>query len=102
MDVKKEKLSTFFKGKGFYAALAVGAVSLFAVGIINSNTISNDNNDLAKNPSTQFAENARPGEDTEENTNGVKENEGETATDSTKQEVPNSTGTGCPEDFPAW
>ena len=71
MDVKKEKLSTFFKGKGFYAALAVGAISLFAVGIINSNTISNDSNDLAQNPSTQIAENAQQGEDTGENTNGV-------------------------------
>ncbi len=74
MDVKKEKLGAFFKGKGFYAALAVGAISLFAVGIINSNMISNDNNNLAENPSTQVAENARQGEDTEENTNGVKEN----------------------------
>ena len=58
MDVKKEKLSTFFKGKGFYAALAVGAVSLFAVGIINSNIISNDNNNVTENPS-KVAEEAK-------------------------------------------
>ena len=76
MDVKKEKLSTFFKGKGFYAALAVGAVSLFAVGIINSNIISNDNNNVTENPSTQIAENVQQGEDTEENTNVVNENSG--------------------------
>ena len=76
MDVKKEKLSAFFKGKGFYAALAVGAVSLFAVGIINSNIISNDNNNVTENPSTQIAENVQQGEDTEENTNVVNENSG--------------------------
>ena len=74
--MKKEKLSTFFKGKGFYTALAVGAVSLFAVGIVNSNIISNDSNDLAQNPSTQIAENAQQGEDTGENTNVINENTG--------------------------
>ena len=98
MDVKKEKLSAFFNGKGFYAALAVGAVSLFAVGIINTNTISNDNNSLAKNPSNQIVENIQQGEDTKENTNAINENTGirqdngkniETPTDVEKQKENN-------------
>ncbi len=88
MDVKKEKLSTFFKGKGFYAALAVGLVSLFAVGIINSNTISNDNNDLAQNPSTQIAENAQQGEDTDENTNVINESTGVNENEQVNAEIP--------------
>ena len=87
MDVKKEKLSTFFKGKGFYAALAVGAVSLFAVGIINSNTISNDNNNVTENPSTQIAENIQQGEDTEENTNVVNQNSGLSPNDANNSET---------------
>ena len=87
MDVKKEKLGAFFKGKGFYAALAVGAVSLFAVGIINSNTISNDNNNVTENPSTQIAENIQQGEDTEENTNVVNENSGLSPNDANNSET---------------
>ncbi len=78
MDVKKEKIGAFFKGKGFYAALAVGAVALFAVGMISTNMISNDNKELAENPSTQVAENARQGEDTEENTGVNQKNETKT------------------------
>lgn len=56
--MRKEKLGAFFKGKGFYAALAVGTAAIFAVGILNTNMISDDNNELAKNPSSQIAENA--------------------------------------------
>ena len=85
--MKKEKLGAFFKGKGFYAALAVGAVSLFAVGIINSNTISNDNNNVTENPSTQIAENIQQGEDTEENTNVVNENSGLSPNDANNSET---------------
>lgn len=72
--MKKENLGAFFKGKGFYTALAVGTAALFAVGMISTNMISNDKKELAENPSTQIAENARQGEDTEENTGKVKEN----------------------------
>lgn len=75
--MKKENLSAFFKGKGFYTALAVGAAALFAVGMISTNLISNENEELAENPSSQVAENARPEDE-------LTENAGEDNADTTK------------------
>ncbi len=74
MEVRKETVGAFFKGKGFYAALAVGAAAIFAVGILNTNTISNENNELAKNPSSQVAENAGQ-EEAQQDISGIKESE---------------------------
>lgn len=66
--MRKEKLGNFFKGKGFYTALAVGTVAILAVGILNTNMISDSNNELAKNPSSQISENTKQeGRTTSEN-----------------------------------
>ena len=59
MEVKKEKFSAFFKGKSFYAVLAVGTVVAFAIGIINTNMVSENDKQLAKNPSTEIVENVQ-------------------------------------------
>ena len=88
MEVRKEKLATFFKGKGFYTALAVGAAAIFAVGMISTNMISNDSEELAENPSSQVAENARQGEDNTnitENGNAGNSNQNETTGTTSKE-----------------
>ena len=81
MEVKKEKFSAFFKGKSFYAVLAVGTVVAFAIGIINTNMVSENDKQLAKNPSTEIVENVQQVEEE----NKLSENNMD-STDSAKME----------------
>ncbi|MSS64544.1 peptidoglycan DD-metalloendopeptidase family protein [Velocimicrobium porci] len=47
--MKKENKSAFFKGKGFYAALTAGVAAVFAVGIIGTHMLSNENKNVEQN-----------------------------------------------------
>lgn len=47
--MRKENKNAFFKGKGFYAALTAGVAAVFAVGIIGTNMLSNENKNLEQN-----------------------------------------------------
>lgn len=83
--MKKEKLGNFFKGKGFYTALAVGTVAILAVGILNTNMISDNSNELAKNPSSQMTENSKQEEKDTSESEGL-ENKKEEMNNQTNQE----------------
>lgn len=47
--MRKENKNAFFKGKGFYAALTASVAAVFAVGIIGTNMLSNENKNLEQN-----------------------------------------------------
>lgn len=47
--MRKENKGAFFKGKGFYAALTAGVAAVFAVGIMGTHMLSNENKNAEQN-----------------------------------------------------